>query len=296
MRPAADERRRGSQTQYVTTRSEYLKSVEDNQKGHVMTENSSTPKTNSDRRVVLIADAQTHMMPDLALEMARRDHDLVIGPPADGLEAQLKDLGAQVEVVAGSENINEAGAAQALVDAAKKRFGKFDSAAIRTGSHAVDTILTASTENADQMYRDCFLSVMYALQAVLPPLVDQGSGQVLINTSVSGVRPQPTVATYSAMRAAANSLIRSAALTVGGKGVVVNGFGTAALDYPAFIKMFEEANKDDPEAVEKAAAALPVGRLGTPKECAYLAASFVDGKCNFSTGQFIALDGGWSFV
>ncbi|KUJ73290.1 SDR family NAD(P)-dependent oxidoreductase [Ruegeria profundi] len=261
-----------------------------------MSEVSGNPNTASERRVVLIADAQTHMMPDLAVEMARRAHDLVIGPPVEGLEARLKELGAEVEVAAGAENINEAGAAQALVDAAKARFGKFDSVAIRTGSHVVNTVLTANIENADQVYQGNFLSVMYALQAVLPPLVAQGSGQVLINTSVSGVRPQPTVATYSAMRAAANSLIRSAALTVAGTGVVVNGFGTAALDYPAFVKMFEEANDNDPRALDKAAAELPVGRLGTTQECAYLAASLVDGKCNFSTGQFFALDGGWSFV
>ncbi|MEP2707222.1 MAG: SDR family oxidoreductase [Roseibium sp.] len=256
----------------------------------------SAAQSSEDRRVILIADAQTHMMPALALEMARRGHNLVIGPPADGLEAQLKELGAEVEIVAAAENINEAGAAQALVDAAKKRFGKFDSAAIRTGSHTVDTVLTASTENADQMYRDCFLSVMYALQAVLPSLTDQGSGQVLINTSASGYRPAPTASTYSAMRAAANSLIRSAALNVGGTGVIVNGIGTYALDYPGFTESIKEAAKTDPDALEKVNATLPMGRLGQPEECAHLAASFVDGKSNFSTGQFIALDGGWSFV
>ena len=37
------------------------------------------------RRVVLLADTQTHMMPALAREMARRDHDLVLGDAGDGL-------------------------------------------------------------------------------------------------------------------------------------------------------------------------------------------------------------------
>ena len=248
------------------------------------------------RRVVIIADAQTHMMPALAIEMAKRNHNLVLGPPADGLEAQLKDLGAEVEVVADAAKINEAGAAQALVDAATNRFGKFDSAAIRTGSHVVDTVLAATKDHADQMYQDCFLSVMYALQAVLPPLTAQRSGQVLINTSASGLRPAPTASTYSAMRAAANSLIRSAALNVGGTGVVVNGAGTYALDYPGFTESIKAAATDDPNALQEVNATLPVGRLGEPAECAHFAASLLDGANHFVTGQFFSLDGGWAFV
>ena len=32
-----------------------------------------------EKRVVILADAQTHMMPALARKMARREHDLVLG-------------------------------------------------------------------------------------------------------------------------------------------------------------------------------------------------------------------------
>ena len=35
--------------------------------------------TNREKRVVILADTQTHMMPALAREMARRNHDLVLG-------------------------------------------------------------------------------------------------------------------------------------------------------------------------------------------------------------------------
>ncbi len=51
------------------------------------------------RRVVILADANTHMMPALALKMARRNHDLVLGDAKDGLAEELIKLGAKVEVV-----------------------------------------------------------------------------------------------------------------------------------------------------------------------------------------------------
>lgn len=258
---------------------------------------SGTTAVAQDRkRVVLLADGQTHMMPALAIEMARRNHNLVISTPAEGLEGELHDLGVEVEVVAAAENINEAGAAQALVEAAIARFGGFDSACIRTGSHLVGDIFAATKDDADQMYSDNLLSVMYALQAVLPPLAEQGSGQVVINTSASGFRPTAAAVLYSATRAAANSLVRAAALNVADKGVSVNATGTYALDYPGFTESLKASAPDDPNVLDKASATLPLGRLGKPEEVAHFTAGLLDGKANFQTGQFFALDGGWSFV
>ena len=37
-------------------------------------------------------------------------------------------------------------------------------------------------------------------------------------------------------------------------------------------------------------------RLGEPAECAYFVATLIDGVGSFQTGQFFALDGGWSFM
>ena len=41
--------------------------------------------TDAARRVALVTDAGHYVGPALALEFARRGHDLVIGDPADGL-------------------------------------------------------------------------------------------------------------------------------------------------------------------------------------------------------------------
>ena len=56
------------------------------------------------KRVVILADTESHMMPSLAREMARKNHDLVIGASADGLVEELKELGADVEGVAGTRD------------------------------------------------------------------------------------------------------------------------------------------------------------------------------------------------
>lgn len=249
---------------------------------------------NRDKRVVILADTQTHMMPALARKMARRNHDLVLGDAAEGLADELIDLGVKVEVVPDTADQTQEGTIQKLVDRAKDVFGGFDAACIRTGVHGTGTILDSTPEDCQIQYEGNFRSVYYALKALLPPLVEQRSGQVVINTSASGLRPAPWVALYSAMRTAANALVRCAGQTVGPYGVTVNATGTYAMDYPSFLH--DVGADKDPAKRKEVEAGVPVRRLCKPEEAAHFVASLIDGKNAFQTSQFFSIDGGWAFM
>jgi NAD(P)-dependent dehydrogenase (short-subunit alcohol dehydrogenase family) len=246
------------------------------------------------KRVVILADSQTHMMPALALEMARRGHDLVLGDARDGLADELAALGARVEVVPDTADQTKPDTIKKLVDRAQEVFGGFDSACIRTGAHGGGYVLSATEEDFDVQVDGNFRSVFYALQALLPPLVEQKQGQVVINTSAGALRPQPFVALYCATRAGANALIRAAGLEVAPHGVVVNGTGTYAMDYPSFL---HDIGADTDPAKRKAQEdMLPIRRFVQPEDAAHFVASLIDGKAYGQTAQFFAIDGGWSFM
>ena len=117
-------------------------------------------------RVAIIADTFTHMMPALARAMAKRDHNLVIGMPASGLPDELQRMGIEVEVVDGVDDHTKPEAVKLLVERAKARFGKFDSACIRTGAHVMGDILDATADEFQTAYEGNMLSVFYALQAL----------------------------------------------------------------------------------------------------------------------------------
>ena len=250
--------------------------------------------TSRSKRVVILADAQTHMMPALAREMALRDHDLVLGDAADGLADELSGMGAKVEVVPDTADQTRPDTVQKLVDRALEAFGGFDSACIRTGAHGGGSVLSATPEDVENQIDGNFRSVVYALQSLLPPLVEQKQGQVVINTSAGAMRPQPFVAMYCATRAGANALIRAAGLEVAPHGVVVNGTGTYAMDYPSFL---HDVGADTDPAKRKAQEdMLPIRRLVQPEDAAYFVASLIDGKAWGQTAQFFTIDGGWSFM
>jgi 3-oxoacyl-[acyl-carrier protein] reductase len=253
---------------------------------------SNTETSSEDRRVVILVDTQTHMMPALAREMARKNHNLVIGNAAGGLADELKGMGAEVEVVPGDLDLSQASSMQKLVEAAQTRFGRVDSACVRTGVHGTGDIFQATPEEFQIQFEGNMQSVLHALNALLPPMVAQGSGQIVINTSAAGLRPAPFVALYSATRAGANALIRVAGLTAAKKGVTVNGTGTYAMDYPSFI---EDVGAEDPEVRRQLEAQIPMNRFGTPEESAHFVATLIDGVGTYQTGQFFVMDGGWSF-
>jgi 3-hydroxybutyrate dehydrogenase len=246
------------------------------------------------KRVVILADTQTHMMPALAREMARRNHDLVLGDAADGLADELTGMGARVEVVPDTADQTRPDTIQKLVDRANETFGGFDSACIRTGVHGTGNILEATAEDCQIQFEGNFRSVFYALQALLPPLVEQKSGQVVINTSASGYRPADFAALYSSMRAGANSLIRCAGLTVAPHGVTVNGTGTYAMDYPSFL---HDVGADTDPAKRKAVEdGLPMKKLVQPEQAAHFVATLIDGVGTAQTAQFFTIDAGWSYM
>ena len=253
-----------------------------------------------ERRVAIVTDTAQHIGPYVAKKLAERGHDLVISDPnvviegaetsAPNLIAELKEMGGRVEVV-DIDDVNAEGSVQKLVDRAMEVFGGFDSAFIRPGVHIVGPWDKATAKDLMDSAEGNVLSTQYALQAIVPPLVAQGSGQVLIEVSATGAKDFPNISVYGATRAAAKYLINQVALDVAKHGVTVNGMGSMFCDYPGYRNSL---NVNTPEAMAKACKDIPMGRLGQPAEMAHLAAALLDGGCNYYAAQFLNLSGGWN--
>ena len=80
-----------------------------------MTTANTSTSPGQGRRVALVADAGFYVGPALAVGLAERGHDLVVGDPADGLVEQLEARGAVVHVVHGVRDLADPSASAALV-------------------------------------------------------------------------------------------------------------------------------------------------------------------------------------
>jgi len=252
-------------------------------------------KRTGKKRVTILFDSWDHMMPALAREMVRRDHDLVLGQAHDkDLVKELRGMGAKVEVVEDTEDQEKLATFQKLVDRANEAFGGFNSACIRTGHHVNASALTGTEKDLDAVYGGNIKSVFFALHAIVPPLVAQGSGQVVINTSAGATRPQPAQALYCATRQAANGLVRATGLEVAANGVTVNATGTAGMEYPSYMHMV--GADESPEKRQAAMDSFPMKRFVQPEDAASFVATLIDGTATGMTGQFYSIDAGFSIV
>ena len=249
-------------------------------------------------RTAIVTDTQLSIGPYLAEEFARRKYNLVIADVQKGLPDKLRELGVNDLVIVpgveqdGPNNEGRPGVHQKMVDAAMDKFGGYDSVFIRTAWHGGKNILEETAENMKLSYEQNFMAHFYALQAVLPPLIKGGGGQVVIQTSGTGEKPHPDLVAYSTMKAAANMLARCAALTVADDNVTINVVGTNFINYPGF-KHTLGADKD-PKIMEALLEEIPMGRLGEAREAAHFTMSLLDGYNMFTTGNFFPVAGGFN--
>lgn len=243
------------------------------------------------RRVALVANTSFFLGPALARQLAARGHDLVVGDPQDGLVDELEAAGSSVEVVTGLGDLTEAGASERLVEAGRSRFGRIDAAVAFTGMIVVGRFVNSTIDDLRTVTRGCIEAPYHFLRAVVPYMVDQGDGQVLVLTSASGARTTPGAPLYSAARAGANHLVKNVAGEVARTGVQVNAVGTNFMDFPEFL--LANGVTDD-ESRAKVESRVPMKRLGSVEECAAFCCAFLDGTSTFTTGQFVGYAGGWA--
>lgn len=255
----------------------------------------------TDRPVALITQATSYVGPALARSMAARGYDLMLhGLDGDGdtfgveesfddQVPQLESLGASVATVTDLDLRTAAGNAS-LATRALEHFGRLDSACLVTGSIIVGRFLDMTEQQWSAVKVANLDMVFHGLQAVLPPMIDAGAGQVVVFTSATGGRPEPMVSIYGSTRAGANGLVRAVGLEHAKDGVQVNAVGTNYMDFPGFRKA---SGADDPDRRARIEAQTPLQRLGTMEELSAFTTTLLDGTNRFQTGQFFDFSGGW---
>jgi NAD(P)-dependent dehydrogenase (short-subunit alcohol dehydrogenase family) len=245
-----------------------------------------------DKRVAVLTQTGDYVGPALARRLMD-SHHLVLHAPRQALVDELVAAGGQVEVVAGTEvDLRTAEGNDLLAQRAVRRFGRIDAAALATGVGIITgRFLDISAEQWNQTKSENLDMAFFGPQALIPPMVAQGSGDIVLFTSATGARPDPGVSTYSATRGA-NALVRAVGQEHARDGLCINAIGTNFMDFPGFLRA--SGAGQSPERRAKIEHQVPARRLGTMDELAEFTAVLLEGKTRFQTGQFFSYSGGWS--
>lgn len=113
---------------------------------------------------------------------------------------------------------------------------------------------------------------MLCAQAVLPGMIDRGSGHILNIASITGKQPLAQRAAYAASKLGLIGLTRSLAAEVGRLGVRVNAISPGLVSGPRIERVLAGQARARGVGIERVradlVAATPMGRMVTPEEVA----------------------------
>jgi len=220
----------------------------------------------------------------IARELAAHGARVVVNYQSSGAAAEA--LAAAIDGLAVQADVSTTEGCEALVAAAAQVGGPHilvnnagitdDGLAMRLRDPQWDRVLEV---NAGGVFRMC--------RAVLPAMAKAREGRIINLASVSALRGNPGQVNYSAAKAAVLGLTRTLALEMARRGVRVNAV------CPGFIET--DMTSALPEATrDRAVAAVPLGRMGTPDEIAAMVRFLCGPGGAYITGQSFVVDGGLS--
>jgi NAD(P)-dependent dehydrogenase (short-subunit alcohol dehydrogenase family) len=137
---------------------------------------------------------------------------------------------------------------------------------------------------------------MRTMRAVLPGMLQQGSGAIVNIASVAAFNAGAGAASYAASKAGVVALTRSAAQAYGSRGVRVNAVCPGWVDTPmAAREMHDMAlalSITEAQARERTVTRIALGRMARPSEIAAICLFLASNESSFITGTALVADGG----
>ncbi|MFZ3046672.1 MAG: SDR family oxidoreductase [Desulfatirhabdiaceae bacterium] len=235
-------------------------------------------------RVALISGINDEIGRAIAVRFAKKGAKVVVmGDNQKNLDALTSDnmaLGGNIEkVVVDSNNSKEIHRA---VGGVLDRFGRIDILVNNADNSSACGICNMTDDNWHQSM-DNLDPMFFLCREVIPVMQEKKYGRV-ININDLDYIGWPGKANYSAAKSAIFGFTRSIALEVAKDNITVN----------CVVKGDIRSADMTDEDVEKAAARLPVKKLGTPEDVAMAVGFFASDTSPYTTGQTLFVCGGKS--
>jgi 3-oxoacyl-[acyl-carrier protein] reductase len=235
-------------------------------------------------RVAVVVGAARGIGEGIAQRFVEEGAKVVI---ADTEVAAGQDTAARLKGLFVETDVSRQDHAERAIKTALDGFGTLDILVQNAGIYPWTLIENTSPEEWDRVLGVNLRGTFLAARAALPHMKAKRAGRMIFTSSITGPRvTSPGHGHYSASKAGINGFIKSAALEFSGYGITVNGIepGNILTDgmkmhrSSAFIKSMEEA--------------VPLGRLGSPRDIANAALFLASDDASYITGTTIIVDGG----
>jgi NAD(P)-dependent dehydrogenase (short-subunit alcohol dehydrogenase family) len=175
-----------------------------------------------------------------------------------------------------------------LLGEVRRRFGRLDAAVnnFAGGGRPPAPLVEWTSAEFDSALAVDLRGVFLALKYELELMLEGGAGGAIVNmSSTAGEQGVSGLSGYVAGKFGVGGLTRVAALDYAGNGIRVNAIAPGPI-------LTDHLAAAGPVAQKMAAAAVPLGRVGTVQDVAAAAVWLCSEQSSFVTGTVLAVDGG----
>ncbi len=242
-------------------------------------------------KVAIVTGGNSGIGKAVVLALAAEGANIVIDwitneAATEDVEQQVRALGDQVSAV--QADVSKVEDLQRLVESAVSTFGRLDIMVNNAGVETRTSILDTTEEHYQKVLDINLKSAFFGTQLAAKQMIAQGDGGRIINmTSVHEDWPMPNNTAYCLSKGGMRMLTRTAGVELAPHNVLVVGVGPGSVATP-----INTATMDDPVALKKLNAAIPIGRMAQPEEIGSVVAFLAGPGASYLTATTIFADGG----
>ena len=201
-----------------------------------------------------------------------------------------------VEVLPFAGDLDKQETIRELIGATVAKFGRIDVLVNNSGGPPLAYAQNATEEQWATAVQRSLLFFARMSREALPHLKKAGGARIINLLASTVYQPIPNLALSGATRMGVVAYAKSLADEVGRDGILVNNVCPGSILSERMLSNVTSRAKEKGISVEEAlaerAAETAVGRVGEPKELAYLVAFLASGRSSYITGTTMLVDGG----
>ncbi len=241
-------------------------------------------------KVALVTGAARGIGRGCALELARVGADLAVNDrdrtSLGSVVAEIQSMGRQA--IAVDADIFERSGCESVMARTLVSLGRIDILISNPAFSRRAPFLDYDPETFDKTLQSTLVSGFHLSQLAARHMVERGGGgKIVFISSVHARIPYVQSVAYNAAKCGLNHMAFTVAAELAPHRINVNVIEPGWIDTPGEQETF------GPEAIAKAAPALPWGRLGTPEDIGKAAAFLCSADADYITGAALLVDGGF---
>ena len=241
-------------------------------------------------RIAIITGASSGLGAAIARRFAEQGASVLL---ADLADSGAEEVDSSIQQAGGNSifehtDVSSRADVERMVQACIRHYGRVDILVNNAGIVRQASLHEMSEEDWDSVLDVNLKSVYLGSKAVLPHMLEQGSGKIINVASIAGIVGFEMTGAYCASKGGQIALTRSMAVEYAPKGINVNCIAPGVIATAMTADMLADENMR--VSFEQGT---PYKRLGVPDDIAHAAIYLASGDSDFVNGEILVVDGGW---